>query len=249
MLVLWDCGFHSFEMCWKCHKDRQAHFLSRLPARAKPACQKRLRDGSYLATIKSRRKKKLLVRVIEYKLDDPGRPGHGERRRLITSLLDESAYPAHVLACAYHERWEIEIVIDEADTHQRQPKKPCRSRTPRGVLQEFYGLLVAHYCVRQVMYEAALRSGIDPDRLSFTKSLRILRNAVFEFQIVAENQKPLLYERLLRDIARNILPPRTNRSNPRVVKRKMSNFDKKRDKHRSWPQPTKLFSEAVVVLI
>ena len=91
------------------------------------------------------------VRVIEYILDDPGRPGHGERRRLVTSLLDPSAYPAHALACAYHERWAVEILINEIDTHQRQPKQPCRSRTPLSVLQEFFGLLIARYRVRQVM--------------------------------------------------------------------------------------------------
>jgi hypothetical protein len=253
MLVMWDCGFHGYDMCQLC-LGQDAQFLSRLPAKVKPILHRRLHDGSYLAYIrpsdpKRRKREKLLVRVIEYQLDDPGRPGHGERRRLITSLLDESAYPALRLACAYHERWEVEITIDEIDTHQRQPKKPLRSRTPLGVLQELYGLLIAHYCIRKVMHAAALQADLDPDRLSFIKSLRILRNAVFEFQIVDPKQKALLYQRLLKDIARAKLPERANRSNPRVVKRKMSNFNKKRDKHRSWPQPTKLFSEAIVLLI
>ena len=253
MLVMWDCGFHSYDMCLLCLKQG-AQFLSRLPAKVKPIFHQRLSDGAYLAYIRPadpqrRKREKLLVRVIEYQLDDPGRPGHGEYRRLITSLLDAVAYPAHPLACAYHERWEVEITIDEMDTHQRQPKKPLRSRTPLGVLQELYGLLIAHYCVRKVMHDAALQADLAPDRLSFVKSLRILRNAVFEFQIVDPKQKPLLYQQLLNDISRVTLPERNNRSNPRVVKRKMSNFDKKRDKHRSWPQPTKPFSETVVLLI
>ena len=254
MLVLWDCGFHSFDMCQIC-LDQGAHFLNRLPAQAKPGFHRKLPDGSYLAWIRPshvshyKKRQRLLVRVIEYQLDDPGRPGHGERRRLITSLLDEVAVPAHALACAYHERWEIEITIDEIDTHQRAPLQPLRSRTPLGVLQELYGLLIAHYCIRKVMHEAAVQSGVAPDRLSFIKSVRLLRNAVFEFQIVAASQKSALYQRLLRDIARARLPERTNRSNPRVVKRKMSNFDKKRDKHRHWPQPTKPFPEAVILLI
>lgn len=249
MLVMWDCGFHSCDMCRYCLEQQGAHFLSRLPEKVKPIYQQSLSDGSYLAYIQNRRKQKFLVRVIQYILDDPGRPGHGERRRLITSLLDEYAYPAHELACAYHERWEIEITIDEMDTHQRQPKKPLRSRTPLGVLQELYGLLIAHYCVRKVMHDAALLAGLDPDRLSFTKSLRILRMAVFEFQIIDCDQRFLLWKRLLNDIVHAKLPERDNRSNPRVVRRKMSNFDKKREKHRSWPQPTKPFSEAVVLLI
>lgn len=254
MLVLWDCGFHSFDMCRIC-LDQGAQFLSRLPAKAKPVFQQRLSDGSYLALLRpshvSRYKKRerLLVRIIEYTLDDPGRPGHGQRRRLLTSLYDEVAYPAHTLACAYHERWEVEITIDEMDTHQRRPLQPLRSRNHLGVLQELYGLLIAHYCVRKVMHDAAVQAGVDPDRLSFTKSVRLLRNAVFEFQIVAETQKPVLYQALLKDIARARLPKRANRSNPRVVKRKMSGFDKKRDNHLRWPQPTKPFSKAVVLLI
>lgn len=253
MLVMWDCGFHSFDMCRIC-LNQGAQFLSRLPAKVKPIFQQRLSDGSYLALLRpshtSRYKKseRLLVRVIEYKLDDPGRPGHDERRRLITSLYDGTVCPANALVCAYHERWEVEITIDEMDTHQRQPLQPLRSRIHLGVLQELYGLLIAHYCVRKVMHDAAVQAGVDPDRLSFIKSVRILRNAIFEFQIVAESQKPLLYQSMLKDIARARLPERPNRSNPRVVKRKMSGFDKKREKHRRWPQPTKAFSEAILLI-
>jgi len=241
-------------MCRIC-LDQGAQFLSRLPAKVKPIYQQRLSDGSYLALLRpshvSRYKKRerLLVRVIEYTLDDPGRPGHGARCRLITSLYAETACPAHALACAYHERWEVEITIDEMDTHQRRPLPPLRSRNHGGVLQELYGLLIAHYCVRKVMHDAAVQAGVDPDRLSFIKSVRILRNAVFEFQIVAEAQKPLLYQAMLKDIARARLPKRANRLNPRVLKRKMSGFDKKREKHRAWSQPTKTFSDTVVVLI
>ena len=253
MLLMWDCGFHSFDMCKKC-REQGAHFLSRLPARVKPIFHCHLSDGSCLAYIrpsnhKRRKSERLLVRVIEYQLDDPSRPGHGEHRRLITSLLDEIACPAHALACAYHERWEVEIAIDEMDTHQRKPLQPLRSRTPFGVLQELYGLLIAHYCIRKIMHEAAVQAGLAPNRLSFIKSVRILRNAIFEFQIAHESQKLLLYQRLLHDIARAKLPERTNRSNPRVIKRKMSNFDKKRLEHLSWPQPSKPFADAVVLLI
>jgi len=254
MLVMWDRGFYNFDMCQKC-RTRQAHFLCRLPTRAKPKVIRQLADGSYLAAMipadywRRKHGERLLVRIIQYTLDDPALPGHGEQHRLITSLLDAAAYPAHTLACAYHQRWEVEITIDEMDTHQRRPKKPLRSRTPLGVLQELYALLIAHYCVRTVMHQAAVQAGLSPRRLSFTKSLRILRQAVFEFQIVCETQFAELHKRLLNDIARAQLPVRLHRSNPRVVKRKMSNFDKKRQHHRNWPQPTKPFSEAVVLLI
>lgn len=252
-LVMWDRGFHSYDMCART-RQRRAHFLARVPTyiRLKPIHP--LPDGSYLAYARpaeyKRRKQgeRLWVRVIEYTIDDPARPGHGEHHRLITSLLNPVVFPAHALACAYHERWEIEITIDETDTHQRRPHQPLRSRTPCGVLQELYGMLLAHYAIRAVMHEAALRAHVAPDRLSFVKTVRILRNAVFEFQIMAESQRAVWYEHLLRDIGREQLPARDNRCNPRVVKRKMSNFDLKRDIHRQWPQPTKPFIEAIVVL-
>jgi hypothetical protein len=254
MLVMWDRGFHSYDMCADC-RQRDAHFLARIPAHLRLTPIRRLADGSYLAYLapsdyaRRKRGERLRVRVIEYTLDDPTRPGHGQRHRLITSLLDELAYPAQTLAVAYHERWEEEITLDEMDTHQRRPRQPLRSRTPEGVEQELWGLLIAHYSIRAVMHEAAVRAGVAPDRLSFVNALRILRNAVFEFQIIAESQRAAWYDRLLNDIGREQLPQRDNRCNPRVVKRKMSNFDLKREQHRQWPQPTKPFAEAVVILI
>lgn len=254
MLVLWDCGFHSFDMCARC-RQQKADFLGRVPGHVRLKSIRRLSDGSYLAYIwpseYGRRKngERLLVRVIEYTIDDPNRTGHGERHRLVTSLRNARNYPAHTLAVAYHERWEVEITIDETDTHQRRPLRPFRSRTPLGVLQEFYGLLLAHYAVRAVMHQAALQAQVAPTRLSFVKSLRILRTAVFQAQIVAPEQFDSWYQRLLQDIGRQQLPRRDNRSNPRVIKRKMSKFLLKREQHRHWPQPSKSFAEAVVLLI
>lgn len=255
MLVLWDCGFHSFDMCERCFRQQKADFLGRVPSQVRFTPFRRLPDGSYLAYIRpseyQRRKRgeRLLVRVIEYTIDDPGRPGHGEHHRLITSLLNHKLYPAHALAVAYHERWEVEITIDEVDTHQRQVLRPFRSRTPLGILQEFYGLLIAHYLIRSIMHEAALKADVAPDRLSFVNSVRIIRSAVFQAQIVAPSQVADWRERMLRDIGREILPERANRSNPRVIKRKMSKFDLKREQHYHWPQPTKSIADAIVLLI
>jgi hypothetical protein len=253
MLVMWDCGFHSFDMAVQTRLC-EAHFLGRLPAHVKPKFVKALPDGSYLAYIypsdykRKKRGEHLLVRVIEYTIDDPHRSGHGELHRLMTSLLDPALYPAHVLACEYHQRWEVEITIDEVNTHQRLPNIPLRSQKPAGVIQEAYGLLIAHYAVRVVMHEAARQTRLDPDRLSFTNAVRIIRDAIAEFQMTTPEQLPRLYQRLLDDIARHRLPERDNRSNPRVVKRKMSKFKLKRDKHRQWPQPSKPFQEAIVLL-
>jgi hypothetical protein len=252
MLLLADAGLQSFDLCADC-LAYQAHFLIRVSGQLSLRPLRRLPDGSYLAELSATRSSRrplgtrLEVRVIEYTLDDPGRPGHGQRRRLITSLLDSTACPAQALACAYHERWEIEITIDEVDTHQRRPAQPLRSHTPLGVLQELYGLVLAHYAIRAVMLAAAQQAGCDPDRLSFTKTLRLLRNALFEAQIVSLTQFDAWYQQLLTRIGRQQLPVRDNRCNPRVVRRKMSKFKLKRDEHRSPPKPTKLFAQAVVI--
>jgi hypothetical protein len=253
MLLMWDRGFHSFDMARQTRK-RGAHFLGRVPSNVvfKPILS--LEDGSYLAYIhpsdpqRKKRGEHLLVRVIEYSIDDPNQKGYGEKHCLITSLLDERQCPALSLACAYHERWEIEITIDEIDTHQRLVNHPLRSRKPVGVIQELYGLLIAHYAIRRIMYDAAVHGEIDPDRLSFTNALRLICGAIPEFQMVAPEQRPLLYQRLLRDILRYTLPERDHRNNPRVVKRKMSKFHLKRPEHYHTPQPSKPFCEAVYVL-
>jgi hypothetical protein len=252
MLLMWDRGFHDFDMVVAA-RQRGAHVLGRLPAHVKPLPLRTLPDGSLLAYLlpsddaQRRRGVRILVRVITYTLSDPALPGYGEEHRLITTLLNPRLAPAREVACAYHERWEIELVIDEIDTHQRLVGRTLRSLTPVGVIQELYGLLLAHYAVRVLMHEAALRVGEDPDRLSFVHSLEIVRDAIPEFQQVAPAQQPALYERLLREIAAKRLPERRLRTNPRVVKRKMSNFKLKRTEHYQPPKPQRCFREAVVV--
>jgi hypothetical protein len=253
MLLMWDRGFHSFDMAQRA-RERGSHFLGRVPANVRLQPHSLLPDGSYLACLYpsdyQRRKvgEHLVVRVITYTIDDPAQEGHGKTHRLMTSLLDPQECSALDLACAYHERWEEEMTIDEVDTHQRLVNHPLRSQKPVGVVQELYGLLLAHYAVRRIMHDAAQQAGLDPDRLSFTNALRIICDAVAEFQMVAVEQRPALYQRLLADIARYRLPERKPRTNPRVVKRKMSNFRLKRPEHRRWPQPSKPYRDAVVLL-
>ena len=74
-----------------------------------------------------------------------------------------------------HERWEIETAFDELKTHLRGAHIVLRSKTPDLVRQEFYGLLMAHFAVRGLMHEAALRADKDPDRLSFLHAVRVVR--------------------------------------------------------------------------
>ena len=250
MLIMWDRGFHDFDMFVNAQKQ-EAEVLGRLPSHVKPQRIRTLTDGSWLAYLRpseyQRRKRgeRILVRIVEYTILDPALPGYGERHRLVTTLLEPEAYPALDLACAYHERWEIEVVIDEVDTHQRLVGRPLRSLKPVGVIQELYGLLVAHYAIRFLMHEAACQADIDPDRISFVHALNAIHDAIPEFQMTTPEQLPQLYTRLLRDIVDGLLPERRLRSNPRVVKRKMSNFHLKRAEHQSWPQPTLPFRQAV----
>lgn len=252
MLLMWDRGFHDFDMVLAA-RQRGAHVLSRLPAGVKPLPLRTLPDGSLLAYLlppddaRRRRGVRILVRVVTYTITDAALPGYGETHRVLTTLLNPRLAPAHDLACGYHERWEVEIVIDEIDTHQRLVGRTLRSLTPVGVIQELYGVLLAHYAVRVLMHEAARQVDIDPDRLSFVHALEVVRDAVPEFQLVAPADQPLLYARMLREIAAKRLLERRTRTNARAVKRKMSNFKLKRAEHLQPPKPQGSFRAAVVV--
>ena len=113
------------------------------------------------------------VRVIEYCLE--GVPDAEPIYRLVTSVMDPQQGPAQELAALYHERWEIETALDELKTHLRGDKIVLRSKTPDLVRQEFYGLLMAHFAVRALMHEAALKAHVDPDELSFLHAVRVVR--------------------------------------------------------------------------
>jgi hypothetical protein len=115
------------------------------------------------------------VRVVDY--DVPGR-GSGELFTIVTSITDHQDLPAPEIAAAYHERREIELAFDEIETRQRGPAAILRSRSPDMVLQELYGLLITHYAIRRLMTEAADQAELDPGRLSFTRTLNIVRRQV-----------------------------------------------------------------------
>lgn len=138
--------------------------------------------------------------------------------------------------------------MDEIKSHQRTPNTPVRSKKAVGVVQEIYALLIAHYVVRAVMVEAAKKAALPPSRLSFTNTLRLIREMIPEAQRTAKADLPRLYQGLLEDVASKPLAPRANRCIPRVIKRKMSKFRVKGEFHRTCPQPTKPFHEAIVLL-
>jgi len=184
MLCLADRGFFGFEM-WKQAAATGADLLWRVRKNIHLPCEKRLPDGSYLSRIYSsqqdqrRERKGIVVRVIEYRLE--GVEGAEPLYRLATTILDHELAPAAELAALYHERWEIETAFDELKTHLRGAHIVLRSKTPDLVRQEFYGLLMAHFAVRGLMHEAALRADKDPDRLSFLHAVRVVRRKMAAF--------------------------------------------------------------------
>ena len=255
-LLMEDRGFFSYDH-WKTLDTRGVKLLIRIKSNMVFEPIRRLSDGSYEAKIypssydRSRDRNGVLVRIIEYTIDDPRRMGHGEPHRLMTNLFDVERYPARELACGYHERWEEELVFDEQKTHldPRRPGKPAqfRSQTPAGVEQEVYALSLGHFVVRALMLSAAKPDNLDVDGLSFTGCLRILQARLPE----CESSTPVSLERwyrlLLQEMAQERIEPRRNRTNPRVVKRKMSKFAKKRPEHRRRPPSKKTFADTVVI--
>ena len=123
-----------------------------------------------------------------------------------------------------------------------------RSKTPLGVLQEIYGLLIAHMTVRTLMAEAASKWDLDPDRLSFTGALQVISRAIPRMQAAKTALLPVVYDMMLDEIASQLNPPRRNRINPRVIKQKMSHFKCKRQEHYKIRQPQTSFQEAIYVL-
>jgi hypothetical protein len=257
MLVLWDRNFCGFGL-WQLLRGRGAQVLLRAKSHLVLRPTAVLADGSYLAQIyrnsydRSKGRGGVVVRVVRYTLDDPQRVGHQEEHVLLTSLLDAAAYPARELVLLYHERWEAELTYDEQKTHQdpRRPSKPAhlRSESPAGVVQELYALSLGHYVTRALMAQAAEGEGLDPDRLSFLGCLQILRCRLPECDSRTPGTWAEWYAALLGEMGQERLPPRANRVNPRVVKRKMSRFKKKRPEHRPALRLKKAFAETVVML-
>jgi len=259
MLLLWDRNFFSYKL-WKELTSRDVKVLARVTSGLILKPIRNLADGSYLAKIyrssydRQKDRDGIVVRVIRYTLDDPQRVGHNEEHVLLTNLFDEQLYPATELIPLYHERWEQELVFDEQKTHHdpRRATKPAqlRSETPAGIIQEIYALSLGHFVVRALMFEAAQTVGLDPDRLSFLGCFQILKCRLPE----CNSSTPQTFEEWYRGLLWEIQGERTddevrrNRINPRVIKRKMSKWKKKRPEHRRPPVMKKTFMESVVML-
>ena len=181
MLCLADRQFFG-QALWQAGAATGADLLWRGKCNLRLPRETVLADGSYLATIypgdrdRRHRTSGVRVRVVEYQLE--GVAGAEPLYRLLTTILDPERAPAAELAALYHERWEIEGALAELKTQLRGTQAVLRSKTPDLVRQEFWGLLLAHFAVRGLMHEAALRADEDPDRLSFSHAVRVVRRKV-----------------------------------------------------------------------
>jgi Insertion element 4 transposase N-terminal/Transposase DDE domain len=252
MLLLCDAGICCSEVLLKA-RSKGAHVLGRLDSRSYKQPWVRLHDGSYLVKVYSDRSHQcgqvLTARVIEYQVKDPHTGELSEPIRLITTLLDPKLYPIEALIRLYHERWELEQALDEIKTHLCLSARTLRSQTPQGVEQELYGLLLAYFAVRTVMYAAAVQANWDPDALSFVHTINVLQRSHWRLMQASYWQRPTLRQGLLQEVRQERVPPRRLRFQARVVKRTRSRYERKWYAHLHAPCLKDSFLDLVVLRI
>ena len=194
-LLLADRGFYNWPD-WQAAAATGAALLWRVKNDLRLPVLELLPDGSYLSvvarpTLHDKARNKLIaaaragehldpaqamrVRVIEYEIPDRDGDGSGELIALITTITDPAAAAAQELAGAYCQRWEEETGNDQLKTCLRGPGKVLRSKSPDMVRQEIYGYLLTHYAISALICQAATEADIDPDRVKFLRTVRIIR--------------------------------------------------------------------------
>lgn len=193
MLITADRGFYSYDL-WRLFHQHHIPLLWRIPSTPTLPVLQILPDGSYLSEITNQRRGSktridahnvtdislathIQVRVIEYTITGTTNDNTPETFRLLTTLTDPHQHTADQLARTYHERWEIETAFREIETYLRAGKG-IRAKSPELARQEIWGLFLAHYAIRAFMTEAADTVEMDPDRLSFTRTLNIVRRRI-----------------------------------------------------------------------
>jgi hypothetical protein len=145
----------------------------KIRGRARAALVEAARTGEDLDPAKAR-----YVRVVEYQVPDRDGDGKGELIALITTITDPADASAAVLAEAYHQRWEHETGNNQLKTYLRGPGRVLRSKSADMVRQEIYGYLLTHYAISALICRAATEADIDPDRIKFKRTVRIIRRRV-----------------------------------------------------------------------
>ncbi|MDR1036677.1 MAG: transposase, partial [Deltaproteobacteria bacterium] len=224
MLCFAARSFYGYKLF--CKYAEKCELLWRVKKTLKLKREKLLPDGSFLSIIYDSMNRKncvpITVRVIEFSIEKDDKKK--ETYRLITTLLDHELYPANELGRLYHERWEEESSLREIKDFLSYNKKLIRCQRPDLVLQEIWGLLILHYIIRSTINKASLIIEEDPDILSFTSSLRIIKQFLPNFQSVG----PINYDMEIQNIIYKISLTRADRSkgesNPRGVKQRLSKY-------------------------
>jgi hypothetical protein len=235
MLVIADRGFFSFEW-WADFMVTGADLLWRVTKSMKLPVEEALEDGSYLSAVASRKVRgsgysiplsvardpreatHIPVRVVEYTVTGSGGKAP-ELFRLVTTVLDPDDLTAVDLAAAYHERREYEISLKEIEVQLLKPGSGLRSKSPAMVRQELWGILLAHYAIRAVMTEAADTAGLDPDRLSFIRSLSVIRCQVTDQVAFSPSKLATALTVTTSEILERVTTGRRKRAYPRVHKK------------------------------
>lgn len=158
-------------------------------------------------------------------------PQGKQARYYLTSLLDHEKFPAQEIVEMYRERWEIELGFGEIKTTMLDSEPTLRSKSPEGIRQELWGILLTYNMVRVEMEAVADEAGVEPTRISFVQSMRQIQHELWWISFDSAGTIPKRLKRLREELKRYILPPRrSERSYERAVKIKMSNYPRKRSK-------------------
>jgi hypothetical protein len=232
-LLIVDRGFLSAGILVPLHRDgRDRHWLTRAKSTTRWRVLKKLGKQDELVefTVTSQAREHdpslpetFTARVIGYQKKG-FRPA-----TLVTSMLDAEAFPAAEIVALYHERWELELGFDEIKTEMLDREETIRCKSVAGVEQELWGLFLAYNLVRLEMERTADTLEVEPLRISFVGSLRLICEEWWWAAGASPGAIPKNLARLRARIARLLLPPRrSDRSYPRAVKLKMSNYPRKR---------------------
>lgn len=198
----------------------QADILIRLKNGRSMPVLARYRDGSYLSVLGG-----LRVRVIDAEITIATTAGrHTGVYRLVTTLTDHRRYPAGELLRLYHQRWEIETAYLELKS-SLLGGRVLRARTPTGIEQEMYALLVVYQLLRTAMADAtSTRRDVDPDRASFSIAWQTARDQLIQAANVIADTIINLIGTIGHHVLANLLPDRRLRLCPRIVKRAISKY-------------------------
>jgi len=236
VLVLIDRLFFAFDFLWDLHGGG-CDFVVRMKNNCSPRIVKRFSKSDVIVEVEIprhyRKKRPDMPRTWRLRMISYFPEGGTETIRLLTTILD-SKIPQDEIAALYHDRWEVETVLDEIKTHLADcttVNRPVvfRSRTPTRVKQELYGMVTAYNILRGVMADVGREHDVEPTRLSFTGTLERVRECLRDVMLDHSLSAAARIRFMREAIARGTVPHRPGRKYPRAVKVKMSGYPLKRN--------------------